>query len=61
VFYFRRESPVRYVAWHPHTTKLAVALHDDSIKVYTTRKGDIVPTLKHKLQKGVADLAWKYV
>lgn len=54
-----KDSSIRCLAWHPHTTKLAVSLHDDSIKVYTAKKGDIVPTLKHKLQKCVADLAWK--
>ncbi|KAK2146711.1 hypothetical protein LSH36_586g00020 [Paralvinella palmiformis] len=54
-----KDSQVRCLAWHPHTTKLAISLHDDSIKVYPAKKGDIIPTLKHKLQKCVADLAWK--
>ncbi|XP_062622112.1 aladin-like, partial [Saccostrea cucullata] len=51
-------SPVRAFAWHPHTLKLACALADDSIKVHSG-KSDLVPTLKHKLQKNVAALAWQ--
>jgi len=54
-----KESAVRQFAWHPHTAKFALALHDDSVRVYTAKKLDIVPILKHRLQKGVADLAWK--
>ncbi|ELU13945.1 hypothetical protein CAPTEDRAFT_174161 [Capitella teleta] len=50
---------VRSFAWHPHTTKFAVALRDDSVRVHSARKGDIIPTLRHKLQKGVISLAWK--
>ena len=56
----RRESVVRCLAWHPHTAKYAVALKDDSIRVHTDRKHDIVPILKHKLQRAVADIAWRY-
>ncbi|XP_064613743.1 aladin-like [Liolophura sinensis] len=51
-------SPVRAFSWHPHITKLAVALHDDSIVVHSATS-EIVPTLKCKLQKNVADLAWQ--
>lgn len=51
-------SPVKAFAWHPHTLKFAYALGDDSIKVHSG-KSDLVPTLKHKLQKNVADLAWQ--
>lgn len=51
-------SPVRAFAWHPHTTKFAYTLEDDSIKVHTARS-ELVPTLKHKLQKNVSDLAWR--
>ena len=55
----RKEGVVRFFAWHPHTVKYAVALHDDSIKVFTAGRNNIVPILKHKLQKGVSQLAWK--
>ncbi|XP_033762982.1 LOW QUALITY PROTEIN: aladin-like [Pecten maximus] len=51
-------SPVRAFAWHPHTTKFAYAMEDDSIKVHMARN-ELVPTLKHKLQKNVSDLAWR--
>ncbi|KAK3108185.1 hypothetical protein FSP39_002817 [Pinctada imbricata] len=52
------KSPVRAFSWHPHTLKFAYALQDDSIKVHTS-KSELVPILKHKLQKYVADLAWQ--
>ena len=55
----RKEGVVRFFAWHPHTVKYAVALHDDSIKVFTAGRNNIMPILKHKLQKGVSQLAWK--
>ncbi|XP_064647659.1 aladin-like isoform X2 [Lineus longissimus] len=53
-----RNSPIRVFAWHSTTVKYAVCLQDNSIRVYR-QKSDIVPLLKHKLQKGVADLAWR--
>lgn len=56
-----REGFIRCFAWHPHTTKFAIALRDDSVKVYTASKTDVTPVLKHKLQKGVADVAWSYM
>ncbi|KAF0287431.1 Aladin [Amphibalanus amphitrite] len=49
---------VRRVAWHPHTTRLAVVLRDDSIRVYQTQ-APTVPLIKHRLQRRVADLHWK--
>uniref|UniRef100_A0A665VS60 Aladin seven-bladed propeller domain-containing protein n=1 Tax=Echeneis naucrates TaxID=173247 RepID=A0A665VS60_ECHNA len=49
---------VRAFAWHPHTDKFAVALLDDSIKIYNP-KSATTPTLKHRLQKGVAAVQWK--
>lgn len=53
-----KNSPVKAFCWHPHTTKFAYALQDDSVKVHTAKQ-DLIPTLKHKLQKNVADLAWQ--
>uniref|UniRef100_A0A0B7A6Y9 Aladin seven-bladed propeller domain-containing protein n=1 Tax=Arion vulgaris TaxID=1028688 RepID=A0A0B7A6Y9_9EUPU len=52
------KSPVQALAWHPHVTKLAVALKDDSVVVYSSGS-TLCPILKHKLQKQVADLAWQ--
>uniref|UniRef100_A0A8C6ULP4 Achalasia, adrenocortical insufficiency, alacrimia n=1 Tax=Neogobius melanostomus TaxID=47308 RepID=A0A8C6ULP4_9GOBI len=49
---------VRAFAWHPHTDKFAVALLDDSIKIYNP-KSATTPTLKHRLQRNVAALQWK--
>ncbi|KAH1176028.1 hypothetical protein KIL84_020762 [Mauremys mutica] len=49
---------VRAFAWHPHTSKFAVALLDDSIRVYNTNSAT-VPILKHRLQRTVASMAWK--
>ncbi|XP_053312167.1 aladin [Spea bombifrons] len=49
---------LRAFAWHPHTNKFALALLDDSIRVYTSGS-HTVPTLKHRLQKDVASMAWK--
>ncbi|CAG2248294.1 Aladin [Mytilus edulis] len=46
------------IFWHPHTVKFAYALQDDSINVHMG-KSDLVPVLKHKLQKNVADLSWQ--
>ncbi|KAJ8016295.1 hypothetical protein DPEC_G00005710 [Dallia pectoralis] len=52
------DCAVRGFAWHPHTQKCAVALLDDSIKIYNP-KSSTTPTLKHRLQRGVAALQWK--
>ncbi|KAF4010192.1 hypothetical protein G4228_001495 [Cervus hanglu yarkandensis] len=49
---------LRVFAWHPHTNKFAVALLDDSVRVYNANS-TIVPSLKHRLQRNVAALAWK--
>ncbi|XP_072510911.1 aladin isoform X1 [Notamacropus eugenii] len=49
---------LRVFAWHPHTNKFAVVLLDDSIRVYNANS-TIVPSLKHRLQRNVAALAWK--
>uniref|UniRef100_A0A8C4R2P6 Achalasia, adrenocortical insufficiency, alacrimia n=1 Tax=Eptatretus burgeri TaxID=7764 RepID=A0A8C4R2P6_EPTBU len=51
-------SPLRAFAWHPHTAKLALALLDDSIRIFYV-KSRTVPVLRHRCQRGVADLAWR--
>ena len=56
---YSSKSPVKALAWHPHVTKLAVGLRDDSVHVYSAGNS-LNPILKHKLQKHVTDLAWKY-
>ncbi|XP_019747242.1 aladin [Hippocampus comes] len=49
---------VRAFSWHPHTDKFAVALLDDSVKIYNP-KSAITPTLKHRLQRSIAAVQWK--
>ncbi|XP_068188566.1 aladin isoform X2 [Antennarius striatus] len=49
---------VRAFAWHPHTERFAVALLDDSIKIYNP-KSTTTPTLKHRLQRSIAAVQWK--
>lgn len=49
---------IRAFAWHPHTSKFAVALLDDSIRVYNANSAT-VPILKHRLQRSIASMAWK--
>ncbi|GLV46013.1 aladin [Carabus blaptoides fortunei] len=51
-------SPIRYIAWHPHISKLAVATSDDSVRIYST-DSKLVPVLKSKLQKNVSCVAWR--
>ena len=48
-------SPVKCLAWHPHTSKIAVALVDDSIQVNVpignnTPGEGVLPVLKYKQQ-----------
>ncbi|XP_077368761.1 aladin isoform X1 [Festucalex cinctus] len=50
---------VRAFAWHPHTDKFAVALLDDSIKIYNHKSCATTPILKHRLQRSVAAVKWK--
>uniref|UniRef100_A0A8B9L8C6 Aladin seven-bladed propeller domain-containing protein n=1 Tax=Astyanax mexicanus TaxID=7994 RepID=A0A8B9L8C6_ASTMX len=52
------DSAIRSFAWHPHTDKFAVALLDDSIKIYNSRSAT-APTLKHRLQRNVSAMQWK--
>ncbi|XP_028930032.1 aladin [Ornithorhynchus anatinus] len=51
-------GPIRAFAWHPHTNKFAIALLDDSVRVYNSNSPTI-PHLKHRLQRAVSALAWK--
>uniref|UniRef100_A0AAR2KJV0 Aladin seven-bladed propeller domain-containing protein n=1 Tax=Pygocentrus nattereri TaxID=42514 RepID=A0AAR2KJV0_PYGNA len=55
---FSKSFAVRSFAWHPHTDKFAVALLDDSIKIYNSRSAT-APTLKHRLQRNVSAMQWK--
>lgn len=46
-------------AWHPKFKKIAVALKDDTIKVWYGENGALSPLLKHKRQVGINILRWK--
>ncbi|XP_033104095.1 aladin-like [Anneissia japonica] len=54
-----QRSEICALAWHPHTPKCAVALKDNSVKIFVA-KSEVVSNLKHRLQKCVAALAWKH-
>lgn len=51
-------SPIRFISWHPHCTKLAIAASDDSVRIYST-ESTLVPILKSKLQRGVSCVGWR--
>lgn len=53
-----KNSIIRGFAWHPHTEKFAIVCRDDSIRIHSL-KANIVPVLKHRMQKEVADIMWK--
>lgn len=50
-------APVKCLAWHPHTTKVAVATSDDNIRIYYNET--FAPTLKFKAQRNVSSLCWR--
>lgn len=51
-------SPIRAIQWHPHTTKLAVAAWDDSVRIYSA-DSSLIPILKCQNQTLVSCLAWR--
>ncbi|CAG4951370.1 unnamed protein product [Colias eurytheme] len=51
-------SPVKCMAWHPHTTKIAIATADDGVRVYSSDVS-FVSTLKCKSQCHVSSLSWR--
>lgn len=53
-------SPTRCMAWHPHTSKLALALSDDTVRIlYMSGQGASQPLLKHAGMKSISCLAWR--
>lgn len=50
--------PIKCLAWHPHTTKIAVATSDDNVRVYC-KDASFVSTLKCKVQGHVSSLCWR--
>jgi len=51
-------APIRCLAWHPHTAKLAIALSDDTVRVASTDSAATQPLLKYAGMKGVNCLGW---
>ncbi|XP_028157579.1 aladin-like, partial [Ostrinia furnacalis] len=51
-------APVKCLAWHPHTTKIAVATVDDNVRVYCSEV-QFVSMLKCKAQGHVSSLCWR--
>lgn len=51
-------GPIKSMAWHPHTTKMAVATVDDNVRVYCSEVS-FVSTLKCKAQGHVSALSWR--
>jgi len=45
--------------WHPRIDKLAVALKDDTIKIFYAQGNNLIPLLKHKRQVAINKVAWK--
>jgi aladin len=52
-------APLRCLAWHPHTPKLAIGLNDDTVRVASGDPAAIQPLLKYAGMKGVSCLAWQ--
>lgn len=52
------ESPVRCMAWHPHTRKLAVVSRDDCVRI-GGNGAKTKPILRHTGQRDIACLAWR--
>ncbi|XP_012058212.1 PREDICTED: aladin-like [Atta cephalotes] len=51
-------SLVRCLSWHPHCARLAVAMRDDRIRIFS--QGLLgVPVLRHSRQKSVCCLSWR--
>ncbi|GBP67765.1 Aladin [Eumeta japonica] len=51
-------ASIKCLAWHPHTTKIAVATADDYVRVYCS-EASFVSTLKCKAQGHVSSLSWR--
>jgi len=49
---------VRALAWHPHFSKLALALADDSMRIFTVGE-EIMPMLRSVDQKNVNCISWR--
>merc|ERR1719319_2194874 len=53
------DAPIKCLAWHPHTPKLAVAFTDDTVRVVMADPTATQPLLKFAGMKDVSSLAWQ--
>lgn len=51
-------SPVRCLSWNPYSKRIAVALFDDTVKIFYNGS-NAVTSLKVKKQKNIMCLAWR--
>ncbi|KAI4469793.1 aladin [Holotrichia oblita] len=51
-------SPLRCIAWHPDSTKIAVGTCDDTVKIYL-KNATLTPILKCKQQKNITAIEWR--
>lgn len=52
------QTPVKCLAWHPHTLKIAVATIDDNIRIYCSEVS-FVSSLKCKAQGHISSMSWR--
>ncbi|CAH1117706.1 unnamed protein product [Phaedon cochleariae] len=52
-------NTIRCIAWHPYCAKVAVATCDDSIRIFSSDSGTVVPLLRCKQQKHITCLSWR--
>lgn len=54
-------EPVRALAWHPHTPKLAIALKDDTVKIFPApdSPSQVQPLLKAACMRLISCLSWR--
>jgi len=53
-------APVKCLAWHPHSTKLAVCFNDDTITIISVAgPNSLQPVLKHASMKSVSSMSWR--
>lgn len=54
-----KESWVRAVAWHPTSSRFALAMNDDSVRCVVVGK-TVVPMLRCQQQRNVTSVSWRY-
>lgn len=41
MFYFRKESSIRHLSWHPKAEKFALALRNDTVQIHYINKYEL--------------------